>query len=141
MWKVVLLLYLLVLSVFDWKEKRVPLVWLVLGLAVATGGELHRNCFGQGSLLKTMLGLVPGAFLLGVSFVTGKAGYADGMVMLIVGMAKGYKAGLFVLCIGLFLASVVSVILLLMRKVCRQTRIPFIPFLTAAFWIWEVLPG
>ena len=140
MWKeTILLIYLLILAVFDLKEKRVPLWGLVIGMLVAGGAVVYGNWFGQESWIRTLLGIIPGILLLAVSFMTGKAGYADGVVLLIVGMVEDYKVSLFVLCMGLFLASMVSVMMLVLRKANRQTRIPFIPFLAVALWMWEVL--
>ncbi len=140
MWKMLFLItYLMILTLFDLKEKRVPVVWLALGLLVAGGRSVYLNCIEQQNWLQMLLGMMPGALLLLVSFTTKKVGFADGIVLGIIGMFENYKVSLFVLCMGLFWASVVSVVLLVLRKVKRNIAIPFIPFLTAAFCMKEVL--
>ena len=134
-----LLIYLLVLTAWDLKEKMVPVFLLAVGLVSAGGYALYLSCSGQGLWFQPLLGMIPGICLLLIALLTGKAGYADGLVLLIIGMLETYRVSLFVLCMGLFLTSLVSVALLLLRKVKRQTAIPFIPFLTVAYCVKEVL--
>ena len=80
-------------------------------------------------------GLLPGIFLLITAFVTRKAGYCDGIVMLFLGILSDAGEGLLILGISLVLAAAVSLGLLVLREAGKNTRIPFLPFLTAAWLI------
>lgn len=133
-----LLLYLVILSIYDCREKQVPAVFLYVGIGLTalwlvSGG---RNLQEIGTLL---LGMLPGLFLLLVAFATKKAGYGDGIVLAVAGAVLGYRQAVLVFCIGLLLVSLVSMLLLLLRKVNGRTKIPFLPFLTAAYVVQWVL--
>jgi len=73
-----------------------------------------------------------------IAFATKKAGYGDGIVLLLVGMVSGGGKGLWIFCISLFLISIFSVILLLCHKVRRNSEVPYLPFLTVA---WILISG
>lgn len=139
MWKIcILAIYLIILSIYDFKEKQVPVVALYLGGAVivlltvpglVTGGVAWRRIFG----------LVPGAFLLLMAVVTRKVGVADGIVLLYIGALLGYQKSVLLFGISLMLFSGVSIILLFLHKVKGHTRLPYLPFLTVALIIQQVI--
>ena len=128
----ILLLFFVILSVFDCREKQVPVLLLGAGAVAASVLLICKVISGQ-QVWHQILGVLPGVFLLVVAFVTKKAGYADGVVIAIAGVVLGYKEVAFLFCISLLLISLASVVLLLFRKVNGQTQIPYLPFLTTAF--------
>ena len=77
----------------------------------------------------------PGGLLLVTAYVTKKAGYGDGIVLLLLGMALGGDKSLLIFGLSLLLISVWSLILLVFHKAGRNTKIPYLPFLTAAFFV------
>lgn len=133
------LVYLLILSLYDIKEKKVPVAMLVAGGIVGMVVVVYDCMVGNGGWLQSMMGILPGAFLLIVAWATKKAGYADGIVLGIIGALKGYRAGCLILCFSLLLLSVVSIILLLLHKVGRKTQIPYIPFLLSAYALLNIV--
>lgn len=127
--------WLLVLSVMDIKKRSVPL-WL-LGIGVVnTAVILLTEGLGGGidgwRLCRSMF---PGAVFLVTAAATGKAGYGDGIVLIMLGLMGGSKACLLALTAGLFLIAVFSGALLALRKVKRNSRIPFLPFLAVGWGI------
>ena len=136
MWKVgIFLIYLLILSIFDIRERRISVLLLAAG-SIFTGIVVTYELFaGYISWLQPVLGSLPGIFLLLVAWFSKKAGYADGVVLLWIGVLYGYREGLSILGVSLFLVSMTSVLLLILRKVKKQTRIPYIPFLAVGFTI------
>lgn len=140
MWKSVLLIgYLVVLGVYDIRKRAVPGVLLAVGMAVAVGISVWELGWEERQTMECMVSLLPGAFLLAVSWITGQVGSGDGILLLILGLALGWTECIFIFFISLFLASIVSVVLLLFHKVKRNARIPFIPFMTAASLIRALL--
>lgn len=134
MWKVgIVFTYLFVLSICDIKECRVPVLLLAAGSVFAGTVVIYELFTGHISWLQPLLGSLPGVFLLLVAWFSKKAGYADGIVLLCLGILYGYREGLLVLCVSLLLISLASVVLLMLRRVKRHTRIPYIPFLTVGF--------
>ncbi|MCD7835527.1 MAG: hypothetical protein LUG83_02490, partial [Lachnospiraceae bacterium] len=82
-----------------------------------------------------MLGAVPGLLLLLASITTKKAGTADGIVLLMLGMLTDYRSGVRTFCLSMMIAAVFAIITLALKKVGKDSELPYIPFLTVAFAI------
>lgn len=132
MWIVILtMVWLLGISIMDIRRRSVPVWMLVPGGVLAVAAFIYQ----QGVTGDMMKGMLPGIFLLVTAFVTRKAGLGDGIVMLFLGILSGGGGSLLIFGISLFLAAVVSLVLLGLRKAGKNTRIPFLPFLTVAWLI------
>lgn len=127
--------WLLVLSAVDIKKKSVPL-WLLGVGAVETAVILLADGL-SGGIDGWMLcrSLIPGTVFLATAAATGKAGYGDGIVLIMLGLMSGAKVCLLVMTAGLFLLAIFSGVLLALRKVQRTSRIPFLPFLAVGWTI------
>lgn len=122
-------------SIYDVRQRTIPLwllgagsIWAVINCVFLVGqtGVLP-------ALRAVVTGILPGAALLLLGFLTEKkVGYGDGLLLVIMGILEGGKAVLFTFCIGLFLQSVPAVMLVIIKKADKQTKIPFVPFLLAA---------
>lgn len=139
MLKIILLLYLGILSIYDGKKCKVPLIWLILGLIIATVTVVW-DCLShpikwQWIAMAALLGTLPGLFMLLVGYITRKVGYGDGLVLIAVGILVGYRICFLLVCFSLLLMSVWCMILLLRKKGNRNTRIPYLPFLTAVYLV------
>ena len=137
--KIVILFYLMILSIWDCKERRVPLSWLTVGTILLSGMGICKCLQRECQWTELLVGMLPGVMLTAVAWVTKKAGYADGIVLMQLGMFFGYRESMFLLCTGLILLSLVSVVLLCLRKVQRNTGMPYLPFLSAAFLLRHFL--
>ena len=142
MWIIIgTMLYLIILSVLDIREKKVPVIplaggmlfALAVGMTEATEGGMKCMEIAGGMIL----GILPGGFMLGMAYFSGKAGYGDGVLLIIMGILNGYLAGIILLCMSLFILSAFSVCLLILRKADRHTSIPYIPFLTIAYICYQ----
>lgn len=138
--------YLSLLSVFDLREKKVPVILVAAGSVAVLIVRFYEGVVSDISnidevrlLAEIVLGMVPGIFLLVVAKITGKVGYGDGAVLLILGILDGYLMCAALLCISLFLMAMLSIGLMLLRKVCRNTKLPYLPFLTAAYVCCQLL--
>lgn len=90
-------------------------------------------------MLECIIGLMPGLIFLLFAWLTKKVGYGDGWLLLILGFVLGYYQCVTILMISLLLASITAIILLVFYHVKRNTKLPFIPFLTAAICIKEII--
>ena len=131
--KVLILIFLALLSVFDIKTKQIPL-WLILTFAVIFAGMCFVNGYvGHAALL---LRLLPGIFLLAVAFATKQSmGYGDGVALLLVGLLLDIWTSTALLLLALLISAATSVIILLSKKGDRQTKLPFMPFMLAAWMV------
>lgn len=130
--------WLLPMSVADIRSKRVPVWMLGIGVLGAAGVLLYEGVNGELNGWQVCRGLIPGIILLAAAAATGKAGPADGMIVMLLGVLTGYEGCMAAALSGLFLLSLFSGILLALRRVKRNTKIPFVPFL-AAGWLITVL--
>jgi len=139
MWITMLILsYLVILGIKDWKDRKIPIQWLLVGAMLLGGIGLWKCLSGEMNRWEMLLGVMPGIFLLVIAWVTRKAGVADGLVLMELGMCLGYRESLLLFGLGLSLLSVVSVILLLLRKVKKDTRMPYLSFLAIVFLLRQL---
>ena len=123
--------WLLASSVMDIRKRSVP-VWMLLPGGIMA---IIVSVYQQSPLFDILGGMLPGIVLLVTALVTKKAGYGDGMVLLFLGILSG-RGSLLVFAAGLLLIAFFSLVLLALHKVGRNTRIPSLPFLTAAWLLW-----
>ncbi len=84
--------------------------------------------------LERVVGLVPGFGLLILSYVMkGQIGRGDAYLVCISGVLLGVGQSVSLLFYALLLAGSVSLVLLVFRKVKRDTKLPFIPFLLGGY--------
>lgn len=127
--------WLLALSAMDIKKKSVP-VWLLgIGAVHAVVILLTEGLSGGIDGWQLCRSMFPGAVFLVTAAATGKAGYGDGIVLSMLGLMSGAKVCLLALTAGLFLIAIFSGALLALRKVKRNSRIPFLPFLAVGWGI------
>ena len=128
--------YLLVMAVLDIKSRRIPLLPGVILLVVITG-----LCIPfAADILSRLLGVAVGAFLYIVSKVSrGEVGEADAFVYAVTGMTIGIYHNVEVMLVSLFFAAIVSAFLLVIKRVDRKYKLPFIPFTFAGYVVVMVL--
>lgn len=86
------------------------------------------------SILDRLGGLILGLGVVLLSLVTGgKIGLGDGIILAITGIGLGLWANLELFAIALFLAAIVSILLLILRLANRKKSIPFVPFLLVSY--------
>lgn len=126
--------WLTVMSVCDIKRKRVPILLLCAGAVFAGVVLVYRGATGEADVPGICKALLPGVLLLILAKATGKAGCADGIILIVLGLLEGCQSCLYICLGGLISAALVSGTLLMLRKVRRDTKIPFVPFLTVG-WV------
>lgn len=127
----ILLLFLFLCSTWDWKRKAIP-SWLCYGgvLVMAAVGFGTKEITLAGAAGGIMLGII----LLGIGQLTkGQIGEGDGIVFIATGIALGFWNNCMLLVGALFLSFLGSLILLLMKKITLKAKLPFLPFVFAAF--------
>lgn len=140
--KMVMLGYFIILSIWDIRERQIPQYMLVAGTAIASV-ILGINVFVVGDVFWKMLtafcGIIPGVGAMVLAKVSGKIGMGDGWVLLIVGLVSDYKICIAVLGVSMLLMASYSIIMLIVRRVTRDTMLPYLPFLTAAWLFMAVM--
>ena len=137
--KIFLLSYLGVLSVWDIKEKKVPLLILLAGWGIVLYSVATKKTWNTwswpGEAFRLLPALLPGFILLIAARTTGKVGSADGMVLLQLSMLMEYPACVLLFWVSILLVFAFCVIMFLFRRVHKNSRVPYLPFLLASYFI------
>lgn len=138
---VLVFLWLAGLSLFDIRYRRVP-VWLILlgGTTIVAAG-IYGCVSGESNFAEFVWGMIPGAVLLLLAIGTQKAGWADGIVLMLLGGVLGFWQCILAAMLSLVMISVLSALLLVLKKADKGTRIPYIPFLTMGFTLCMMIGG
>lgn len=126
-------IYLLPLSIWDVRRREVPTAFLTVGWILTVGWSVISCMMRNGDLTGLIAGMLPGIVMILVARLTGQMGYADGVVLTMIGTICGYWNTFLLLCGSLLLLCALSVIMLLFGKADRNTKMPYIPFLETVF--------
>ncbi len=110
------------------------------GLVVASGLLLLGGWFGEVGWQSRLGGAFVGVFLLLFAYFSKEAiGMADGVIVLVSGIAFGMLETVTFCFFAAVYTGAVSTVLLLLKKAGRKTRIPFFPFLFLGYITMRVL--
>lgn len=130
-------IYLIVLGIWDARKKEIPVIFLLLGGIYVVCNEIYRVIVSSVEIwemfLKCIPGMIPGFFLLATAWITQKAGYGDGIVLLLLGVREGLQNCLLMECMSLFLLSIFAGICLVSKKKSKNAKIPYLPFLCIVY--------
>lgn len=129
----IVFLYLVIVSVYDYRGKSVPGIFLLLGGVVFGIWTFYKVALGETQVLPLFLGMLPGTLLLLMAWITKKAGYADGILLILLGTYVGYQKTVIIVCFSLVIMAILSCILLMLHKVQKQSKLPYLPAVTLAF--------
>lgn len=137
----VICIYLCILGILDFYKREVPILLLEIGGVLLVGLGIFQ-CTGNAlGGVEAIAGILPGLFLILVACLTKKAGYGDGVVLIQLGVCLGFQKVMLLFCFSMFLISVVCMILLLARKVRKETKMPYLSFLAMSYTIWGLWGG
>ncbi len=128
------MLLLIPLGIRDLKKRSVPVWGILVGFLVSacmTGWFLQMQLTSWSGVA---MALLPGMFLLLVAWLTGgKVGYGDGLCMLFIGEICGVWVGAEVMILSILESAAICGFLWITRRVQKNTRIPFLPFVAISF--------
>lgn len=118
-------------SIEDIRDRRITVTLSLFSGIV--GLMLHLIFFDQ-TIFSMLCGILTGIFLLGFSKVSrGVIGMGDGIVFMVTGLFVGFYNNLILMFLSFSFAGICAVSLLFMGKVRKMDRLPFVPFLFAAY--------
>ena len=127
--KGIVLLFLAIAAIWDIKKKAVPKNYLcVVGVVAVI--YLGLDIMSGKSLIDGILALIPGYIIVFLCVVSGEQiGLGDGLILLCVGCFQNIRDTLCMIFISFVILTLVSMFLLISRRVGRKSTIPFVPFL------------
>lgn len=130
----IIISFLIMLSICDIREKKVPVIFLTAGVFAAIIYEVTM-VIGGANLKASLLGAVPGIAVIVAAFIKDWIGKADGIVLAALGLVTDYRSILSIISISIVLMALLSMLLLLLHKIKKNSELPYIPFVTAAYLI------
>ena len=131
--------YLVIVSLLDIRSRKLSVWILALGIGLALTARVI--CKDMPVVI-SVAGAAAGMVFLGVGRLTQEAfGYADGLVILALGIYLGIWNLLALLVLAFGMSAIVSAAALALRKFHRKTTMPFIPFLSAGYFILLLMGG
>ncbi len=125
--------FIIMCCIFDIRKKEIPvLLMAAFGLLSLIAAAVVQ----KPELYSFLYSLIPGAAMLGLSLCTRESiGYGDGVAVLVLGVLLGVGECAFAVLAGLFLSAIVGLVLLMLKKVRGESRMPFMPFLAAGLGV------
>lgn len=133
---------LLVLSVFDLRYRKIPVVFVSLFGALSLGIAIFKIVIGDITFASRVCVAIPGIFLLGCTvMLKNQVGLGDGLVLLFTVMGKANRICFISLIIMFALIFIISLFLVMydsIRKKRQKRKLPFIPFIFLGMLLAEV---
>lgn len=124
-------LLLFVAAVMDLKNKSISRGFLFVLILASFVSVFVRVDFG---IWNAVGGALIGLCAVGVSMVSEEQiGRGDGLVMIALGIALGFRECLAVVCLASMIMALVSVVILILKKGNRNTKLPFLPALFVGY--------
>ena len=123
-----LLTVLLPMAVKDIKDRKINGYICLVMIMVSF---LIRVKIKQDADFTILLDLIPGVLMYVLSKLSPRSiGEGDALVLIFIGSVVGYMKEMQFLIISVFLAGLIALILFALKKVDRDTKLPFVPFLS-----------
>jgi leader peptidase (prepilin peptidase)/N-methyltransferase len=131
--QVVLLMVLFVTAYRDWKERVVDI--RILGIAGALE-IVFEIAVQPANWLERAEGAALGIILILLALVSGQMlGIGDGVIFVITGIFLGFWGNMELFLLSLWMAGILALFLLIIKKRGRKYQIPFVPFILGAYVI------
>lgn len=136
--QVVMTLYLGAASVADIQKQRLSMMLLALSVVpIAVSIVMNKDI----SLESRMWGVIFGGAAVALTLLTkGGIGVGDGLMFLILGAVCGGTECVAIMGASLLFSGLYSGIMLILKRLGPKSRIPFIPFIFAAYSVVSLLP-
>ena len=132
--KLILAVFLGICSMQDLREKRISISCLRWGMAAALLSVIWNLAAQRLDVRELVFSILPGILLFVYSRITKeKLGEADGWMVMVQGMLLGWRDCVEVLILADLLLCAASFFLLALHRADRNTKLPFAPYLLAAF--------
>lgn len=134
---VILGVFLLIEGIRDLQKHKVSMITVMIAGIL---GVIFQFVIIQENGLKIIGGILIGIVLLSLAKITReKIGYGDGWIFVVTGIYLGFHSNMYLLLLSLFLASLVSICLLVFKKVNKKTELPFVSFVLPGYLLLFVI--
>ncbi|MCI5873364.1 MAG: type IV prepilin peptidase [Clostridiales bacterium] len=129
--KVLLLLALAGTACEDCREKQIA---LYIPIATAGAGVVLHLLYREMTLENILLGATVGGMLILIAWISrGSVGVGDGIMLTVSGIFLGFWENIVLFMTALGMVSMTALCLIVIKRKERNYRLPFLPFLLAAY--------
>ena len=130
------LIILIISSIVDIRKKEIS-IWAIRACMLVSVIRVIAECVGKNlDAAETIVCLLPGVFLLCMAFLSRQSvGYGDGLLALCAAPALGANATCLGFLAAIFISGITSALLLVIKKVGKNSRLPFVPFMTVGMGV------
>lgn len=127
-------LLLLIAGIIDLRNKKISHSFILVLAILCFAGIPFQEGYG---LLEAAGGFGIGLCAIGLSMVSREQiGRGDGIVIALIGVLLGFHRCLIIVCLASFIMALVSIVVLMLKKGNRHTRLAFIPALFAGYLVY-----
>ncbi len=136
---IILGVFLLTEGIRDFRKRKIAMFSVIVYGVFGLGLQLF--------ILKESGLYIAGGAIIGILFLAlakiteEQVGYGDGWVLMVTGIYLGFRENMFLLVLSLLLTASVSLILLLLKKVRKQSSLPFVSFMVPAYILFLTIKG
>lgn len=140
---VIIAVLLFMAGAMDLKSKTISREMILVLMIVCFAGAFIKVFINKEfGIWEIIGGVLIGFCAIGLSMVSREQiGRGDGLVIIAIGLVLGFRKCLFAVCMASIIMTLVSVIVLILRKGNRNTRLPFIPALFAGYVMCMTVAG
>lgn len=129
---IIVIISLIISSIQDFKYKKISL-WIISFSALLL---LVLSIFKKSGLITIIGGVIVGIIVISISIITrSKIGIGDGIVLIMTGIVLGFWRNLELFMYALSIAALISILLLILKKVKKKDSLPFVPFILISYLI------
>lgn len=123
--------FLVLNTIWDIRTKKLPVILLIcFGMA----GIIINIILPEYSIKELAFGIAIGVVLWSISYVTvGQIGNGDGLLFVVTGIFIGGMNNFVLLLWATVFCALAAGVLLLIKRVNKKDRIPFVPFVLLAY--------
>ncbi len=135
------MMWLVIVGYIDFKEKIIPNALIVTGIcfwAILTTVDIlvAQSSVKQVLLYSLVGGLLCGGILFSIAIIVKTAlGMGDVKMFTVLGLLYGVSNTYSILLFSMVLMAIVSIVLLILKKVTKKTAVPMAPFVVVGFLI------
>ena len=124
------------LTISAYRDCREKQVYLYSMFIAGIAGLLLHLMYHERTLADLLAGTGIGAAVILFAYMTRESiGIGDGAALMVTGIFLGFWANLQLFVTALFMSGFIALILLITKKKGRKYRLPFVPFLLAAYLV------
>lgn len=122
-------------SIEDWKKKQIHIGYLIAMAVVSMAGIIIENK----SWYEAIVGASIGICMFGLAMLTNEQiGKGDGLLVAAMGCYLGIRECLSIISTASFILCIISVMLIIVKKCRKETRLAFIPIIFTAYMIVKI---